>query len=623
MNLLYVNDSLVDLFPNQTIAINIKGIEAGRIEVRAVSYTNSFTVPDTENNNVIFGYTNDERSRGTQPYRLLDFKLVQNGIETFKGKLIVKSYNRGYKIQLLEEIFDVFAAINNKRFKDLATYGITGWEPADIDSLRNTTDGVVSAIVYWGKNGPPLDLFPYNENFFLPSFYYHTAIKSILEATGFSLSGDILTDTRFTDLVIPFPGDSFRYPDDTVINYDDSSTSAGQSILSPTSASGVLVQWPDGVNGLITSNTYVAPTNSLPVTVNVQVSLVLTSISYTNATEISAKIMLNGVAVATSIGYSSSSVTITFNEDIVVNSADEITVRIYSNSGSSPTLTATLENTSTFVIDADPQTVSVTDVDWDDLWPEITCTELLQDFFVRFGIVYKASRNTIYLKTLEEIISDRAGAQDWSSKLVKADADIDFQTSVAQINYLTYNDQVNNEELGRGSIDVDNTILPIEKNIYASPFENCIGYNNIYFTEVNIADIRVYDSESTSIADFKNSPGLKLCTLLASDGGSYTFKFDSAGSVRSDYYMAYFVDELGNQTKDTGFEYFVGQFYSKYEAALQRNKIVVKYYYLTELDIQQYDAHKMIYDGEGYYLINKISNYIPNQITKCELFKVG
>lgn len=381
-----------------------------------------------------------------------------------------------------------------------------------------------------------------------------------------------------------------------------------------------MVQWPTGANGLITSDTYVAPTNPTPVVINVQVSLVLTSITYTNATEISAKIMKNGVAVATSIGYTNSSVTITFNENITVNSGDQITVRIYSNASSSPTLTASLGNTSTFVIDADPQTVVVTDVDWDALWPEITCTELLKDFFSRYGIVYKASRNVIYLKTIEEIISNRSGAQNWTSKLVKSDADIDFQTPVAQVNYFTYNDQVNNVELGRGSIDVDNETLPVEKNMFSSPFENCIGYVNIFFDNVNPCDIRVYDEISTDIADFKNSPGLKLATLV---DGDYSFKFDQAGSTRLDYKIAYFIDELGNQSKDTGFAYFLNQFYTSYEAALQRNKIVVKYYNLTELDIQQYDAHKLIYDGEGYYLINAIKNFVPNRITQVELFKVG
>jgi len=620
VNILYVGDSIVDLFPAQTIAINIKGIEAGNISARFVSYTNSFTVPDTENNNRIFGYVNDEKSRGTSPYRLNNFRLVQNGIETFKGKLIVKSFNKGYKIQLLEDIYDVFAAVNNKRFKDLGTFGTTGWQPADIDSYRTATDGLISAVIYWGKNGPPLDLFPYNENYFLPSFYYHSVIKSILQATGFTLSGSILTDARFTDLVIPFPGDSFAYPDGEVVNYNDSSTSAGQSILSPTASTGVLVQWPDGAEGLIVSNTYVAPTNPLPVTINVQVSLVLTSISFTNATEISAKILKNGTPIASSIGYASSSVTITFDEDISVNTADEITVRIYSNSASSPTLTASLGNTSTFVITADPQTVILTDVDWDLLWPEITCQELLQDFFTRFGIVYKFNRNTIYLTTLENIISDRSTAVNWSSKLVKTDADIDFQTPVAQTNYFNYNDQVNQVELGRGSIDVDNETIPVEKDIYNSPFENCIGYPNIYFDNVNPCDIRVYDRTSTDIADFKNSPGLKLATLV---DGEYSFKFDQAGSARLDYKIAYFVDELLNQTKDTSFEYFVNQFYVSYQAALQRNKIVVKYYNLTELDINQYDPFKLIYDGEGYYIINAIKNFIPNRITQVELFKVG
>jgi len=51
--------------------------------------------------------------------------------------------------------------------------------------------------------------------------------------------------------------------------------------------------------------------------------------------------------------------------------------------------------------------------------------------------------------------------------------------------------------------------------------------------------------------------------------------------------------------------------------------MIEKEFLLNEIDIQQYDSHKIIWDGEGYYLINKIKNFVPGKITKVELFKVG
>jgi len=109
----------------------------------------------------------------------------------------------------------------------------------------------------------------------------------------------------------------------------------------------------------------------------------------------------------------------------------------------------------------------------------------------------------------------------------------------------------------------------------------------------------------------------KLLTLKARTTET-AITFD--GAARTDYKLGYFVDIT--QTKDTGFQYFVDQFYPSLESSLQQNKTITKFFNLTEVDVASYDQHKMIWDGHGYYL-PKIDKFIPGKITKVVLFKVS
>jgi hypothetical protein len=258
-------------------------------------------------------------------------------------------------------------------------------------------------------------------------------------------------------------------------------------------------------------------------------------------------------------------------------------------------------------------------VNWNNLLPPVTCKELLTDFFNRFGIIPKQSGLTLVLKTINEIILDRANAVNWSAKLVNPDEySITFDADFAQANYFRYekSETVSDPDLGRGSIDIANTTLEAQTDIYTSIFGNSLTEQVV--PGYNVGTVPVYDLTSTDIDTFAEEPGLRLMTLKdRTTEGAITFDAIS----RTDYRLAYFVDPA--QTKDTGFQYFIDQHYSSLERSLQKNKVIEKYFLLTDQDISNFDPHKMIYDGNGYYIVNKIANFVSGRVTKVELFKTS
>ncbi len=261
-------------------------------------------------------------------------------------------------------------------------------------------------------------------------------------------------------------------------------------------------------------------------------------------------------------------------------------------------------------------TVDRSVVIWNSLLKNIPCSVFLKDFFNRFAVIPKQEDNVLYLKTIEEICTDTANAADWSEKRVNEKQTIDFQSTYGQSNHLSHtdSDSVNDPLLGDGVFTIDSNILPTDKTVFRSEFMNALTPT---LNSHKAIQIPVYDADSTDIDVFGEVPGLRIATLKdRTTEPAITFN----ATPRTDYKLAYFVDGL--LTKDTGFQYFTDQFYRILARALQKNKKITRYYYLSVIDIANYDPHRMVWDGEGYYIINKIVNFVPGKITKVELFKI-
>ena len=686
---IYIGDDLLDLDPGTVVTITVQSVNVGDLKTRNVSYTNQLKVKATENNTRIFGFTSTEWSRSAIPYQYNTTKVVQNGIEVLRGVTILQKYDgNSFTINIYEQLFDIFAALEGLKIKDINPIPASAWDMFAIDAARTNTSGIISAILQWGHS--LVDI--YEADFFMPSFFYHTFITEILTHTGLTLSGDILTDARFTDLVIPYPCDTYAEDGSSgtvpayvaagtksestttsvtpnymgsilagdllflqVINVEPTvgsiSTPSGWTIVSQetfpwgttalfyktaagtevgsetvnrSASSGApssymmaqLYQYRDA-SGTIT----IDDTDDHSATGNSTMTWRALTLTGAHRTALAFFCDYNGVGVSAPTGYTDG--TRTDSSTLVSN----ITIGTFTQDDmdsipEATTTTDALAGWSTWHIGIYGTDATVLTT-WNDLWPDIEVLEIVKDFFVRFGLIAKQKNGVLYLKTIEEIISDRTNAVDWSGKITKTDKPIDFQTKYAQTNYFEFNNGDNDPTLGRGEIPIDNeTLKPID-TIFTSIFESV---DTNFFTGVGYysAIMNIYDEESVDNTDIKQSPPFTLCTLR--DKSVYDTAITFATTSRSDYKLAYFIDD--NQipalvTKDTGFQYFVDQFYPKYETALQKFKMIEKEFLLNEIDIQQYDSHKIIWDGEGYYLINKIKNFVPGKITKVELFKVG
>jgi len=609
--ILYIGDDAVDLSQSK-VALSIKRIAIGDLSKRYISYSNSFKVPNTENNARLFGYPSQTESESTIPYSLLRGRLNRNGI-TIIPNAVIKidgADSEFFNITMYEDDYDFFASIEGLKLSDINPIANTSWEPPYIDVARLSTDGVVTVLLNWGKSGAI-----YQQDYFLPCFYYHTLIIAILESTGLNISGAILTDARFTDLVIPFSGD-FKYPEGAINTANGKALPSGNYTipdlnLGDGDAKINIAVAEYGVDNFdFVDKEYIS---SGLFTYTIEAVINVNAIAWGDGTVLTFKIKASGSTLDSdtmATPTTSGTVTLTYTGTLLSTDMVSMTIASDATVGTAVTVLATryLKVTCT-------NEIVRPIVRWTDLWPDISCKDLLRDFFMRFGIIPKQREETIYLETIENIILDKSGAVNWSSKVASKN-NISFELGYAQNNLLNYkdSDEVKSPELGDGNIEVSNAGAEESRTMFTSLFENT---NTEITSGYNVATIPAYDSTSTGIGTLAIKPKLKLLTIRDRvDEGAITFYV----TPRTDYKLGYFVDQT--QAKDTGWEYFLSEFYFSLEASLQKNKVITKFFYLTEVDIANYNPHKLIWDGYAYYLVNSIMNFVPGKLTKVELFKV-
>lgn len=607
MDVVYIDGQLIDLDPNTKIAWTIQRVDIGDLSKNYASFSNTIKASDTERNNRVFQNSKLVNSNGTFQYALQDCKVVQNGIETINGKCQIIGFDgENYSIVIYDSFVSIISFIEGKDLSNI-DFGNSSWAASAIDSARLNTSNFVAAVMNWGRSSI------YEQNYFLPCYFYGTLIQKILQLTGYSLSASILSSTDFTDLVCT-PIKAFKYKDGynkttkPTVSTADFGLNATTTITVPFAA--------DPIPYRLRAN--------IKMTVGITVNWVSRNVLSTSYVQFYVYGVLVGTFVTSSNYTNNQSATIVFTaNDVDTITSQTLGIKIaFVKDAGYPDVVDVLTNAFNSSIEViDTLQVVRSDVQWNRLASKTPLKDILKDFFVRFGIVYKLQGNTLILKTFEEICNDTGNAVDWTNKRVnRKKSAIDFKTNYAQANYFLHNDDAKDKFLGSGNLSIANTALQAVKDFFTSVFANVKRWTG---TGYEVMSYAAYDSTSTGIDDVKEEPPLMIGTLKSRTNEA-AITFDS--TPRTDYKLAYHAD--ASQPKDSSFRYFISKFYPSLSFALQKNKICKHEYNLTETDIANYDPHKMIFDSGSYYLLNKIDKYNSGRtkgtgsITKVELFKI-
>jgi len=195
-----------------------------------------------------------------------------------------------------------------------------------------------------------------------------------------------------------------------------------------------------------------------------------------------------------------------------------------------------------------------------------------------------------------------------------------------------------NESYGTQQIDVENDFIRSDKKseLIFSATPNVANYG------MAIAHPRIYKKDGTTIKSFAPNIRMLYCAVKT----SFDYTYNQQGELpllTNEYLYAGMEDDPFNPTyslafdfpKEVYYNYVQAQFtnnnlYNRYHKNYLKNlidkdaKFVTKYLWLNEKDIYLFNFRNRLFIDGAYYIVNKIENYNPLELTstKVELVKL-
>ena len=464
---LYIKDILIDLYSDATIKNTIQANDVSQVSDRQSSYTDKFSAPKTAKNIRTFEGLGINSDTSSIPYNKLDCQLKYDGFDfIIDGWAVVSETSDEFDIYIYSGIIDFFKAIENKTIgsdldlseidhsKDLATVAASQFNSnyryflADYGGKTHFTTGGNKYI---------------NIDYMVPSVNRKYLWDKIFNTFGFTYSGSVFDNVRFTNAWITYPKGIIDAPY-TSVNVNTGSDYVEQPYL--------------------TNNYYFGFTGNFVITETATYRLYnVFNLSTTNPSgtqPLLIEIEKNG-SVIYSYTSSAGSTTATIDLTTPLNIGDDIRIKFTYLSLGFIRLTLSW-NFEIFKYSAG----------------NISFTEELQDFsitsFVKsilneYGLTAFADKysNNIEFLTIKERVQSLT-VIDWSDKYIERTSENYIYGNYAQRNIFKYKYNEDESDYNDGAININNLNLAESKDVFSSVF---------YSPEKGLLDFEITDTSGS------------------------------------------------------------------------------------------------------------------------------
>lgn len=288
--------------------------------------------------------------------------------------------------------------------------------------------------------------------------------------------------------------------------------------------------------------------------------------------------------------------------------------------------------------------------------PQVAQLDLLKDTLQHFGMILISDPNTATVKftSFKKIVANKAIARDWSDKCLDMGKQVSFQLGdYHQVNWLRYQQDSAIPLTYMPNYFADDSIAINDKTLNPTvPVDNL--FQSIFGPSLNAPYLggtiaQISDPTSTELFSVGNQPRLlidqKLSLLNAgANGGSVSVNFTDNDSgqpitqsvavndvISVPYFFKTDAPDLGGGAPrhlcwcdKGGLPGLKTTYYPEFANILNQSKAVTRYFYLTPLDICDFDFTIPVYlrqDG-CYYYVSKIDSWVNGQPTKVDLIKI-
>ena len=622
--LLYINSQRVDLAAGQVIARTLQVNDLNSLDDRQAGYTNKFKLPKTANNLRILQFLAMPGNTSGVPYTHNECSLYSDAGECFvyKGRAVVTDGGEDFEAVVYDGITSLFKAIEGYNLGQLDLTDIAHVKnyASITGSWSNEWDYRYIVADYNGNLGPhdtaaPLPVL--YTDYLVPSVRVKYLWGKIAQKFGFTYEGSVFGTEKFRNLWMAYPRGVSSADNDTVVL--EGGVIGHYNLPNGFRWKTFPLQYreaPEGhLDGIINNMHFRVAKGGryrLEVFGNINTNNGV-NISYAK----NAEYILPGNAAFTTITPSQPPEQ-DFHHTVYLNLAQYecIMVALRDRDGRH-----------SFVFESDTTTISLRltlineeNLDFAAALMDFPVADFLKEIVHRFGLTIFKDRytNTYRFLTLQEQL-EQAPVLDWSQKLAKKISENYIYGSHAQQNWLRYNYSDKESSHNDGCILVPNVNLPATRDVIKSklysPELTPVTYLN---RSVNV--YRLWDKEPQEDGTYSYKSLDKRYYFLGSQnvpGTIYIDNLASPGAHTSSFCCFEKWDGLS-------FADVVQERYQPLRKILGNTKIITAELWLSEPDVANFDFRTLYYFEQlgGYYLMNKISNYVPGKPAKCELVEV-
>lgn len=624
---LYINDALCDLEGRETIAASYSISPISDISKRTSFASISFNLPMTNNNREIFESAEVIVNDSTLPYSIMKARLYVDGIDQMIRQAEIVSVQDTYKVRLYGGNVDFFALIKDRKISELGTQWNHVWDIDNVFGSKDNTSGYIYPIIDYYTDSPNSFIDNISDEIdvrgMLPAVFLHSIIDKIITDAGYTLVGDIFSDSDFMSIVIPssgLSGHEIRIINEIDFEVNDSSVLVVNPLITNFTESG---NPSDKIELLEGSEITVTGINDPSQTITVRCFrdefMIGLSVGFQNFEVVNQQ----------GLSWTSGSVgALTFGQRY------KITVDLTFRNSSYATVNSLIYYTyglgisDYWIPEFDFGFVPGTYFQPLTSIGDIKQSDLLRDTAQKFNLIYQVDsiNKIVYARQFSEIIDNKGNAIDWSGKVDYTEKHlIEFSSQYAQLNRCRYSDdETVVKPAGTDfNILINNENLKPDGTLFESPF--AASQQVTRFGGISISQIKLLTDWMSVDAEIGNAEPRYLyirrglfSTFVYTNGVDNEIATDVPLThfILTGEYNLGFADSLINNSSDM-------------IAMIQQYKQVTIPIRLTPADINQLDFFTPVWielrgQPGAYYYISEIKQFkfTSTEATDVELVKL-
>lgn len=638
-DLLLINGYRVDLKDDDQAGFTKAANDLGDMQSRQGSYSYTIRLPKSDNNRNILENAHVLTSATRLPYQKLRCDYYADGVQLIgDGVGVIQDAGQEFNLNIYSSNAGLFQLIDGKKLEelDLSAFDLT-WEHSNIVACYGNSITPVTMLIDDGTLSETAREIDSKKMYF--HAYLHDIFKQILADAGYTYSGSLFTDLKYTKAVFPFVNE---YPRQGLTEINNSSASASEVIevygVGTTVELNVICT-DDSVDGFDTGSNYdnVTGEYTVPYAGRVKVSghFVTDAIWSGVVTSLNADVIVkkNGVVASTIDAYTSSTVNANdnnftdFETLIDCQAGDVLSVHFkYTQLTSQFNIGLKLGGNTTggetfisFILDEE--------LLWGGEWhiarnlPDMTQKDFFKMVCNLFGqsfYVDDFAKNVNFF-TIDEVIESKGafGAQDWSEYYDSGSHSVKFHSRFAKSNdcVFTEDDEVP-KFTGDGKFTVDDATLSERSQAFKLPVAASIEVKRL--RGIDMAQVLRVDVDGNDITPKPRILRFTSQPFPAPSVNDYVRIQESGTGNINDFFTAY------TGRFDYNLNTIIEEYYQGWIQVLNDYKAVTAMFKLPAYVVTNLDFAQAVYVRElsSWFYVNKIENYKSGKKCKVELQQV-